>query len=179
MQFTFWEPADTSDDDAGGDDCDWRECRAKARGGEFLVAADLSMAGMDCFFAAEGSRYDLVAECDCHLWKVQVKTTFSDARQRLQSERAVDGVRHGYGDSGYTFGFGGGSKGRGDKKSKRGTLSSYSPDEVDIFAFVTLDKRLVIYTANSGLPIRLFIPATRFRKDLCDLSREQAFRGLP
>ena len=59
-------------------------------GAEYLVAADLTLAGHKCSVAAVGMPYDLVADIDCRLIRVQVKATA--ARQNTPGRKTSVGV---------------------------------------------------------------------------------------
>lgn len=153
MQLSFWERAD---DVCSQERCapNHRELLAESRGAEYLVAADLSFAGHDCFFAAEGLAYDLVLDAGEGIERIQVKST---AGVRIDAGHGNNNKR-----IGYVF------DGRRSKNS-RSRLNSYE-GQADIFAFVARDLRLVMYGRVGDVPNRLVIPATRFTVETCRLS---------
>jgi hypothetical protein len=125
MQFAFWEATSSeleSDDETG----DIANRIGKA--GEYIVAADLEIAGYRCSIASEGLPFDLIAtDEDGNVHLVQVKTV----------SRPKDG---GYQFKGY--------KHRPGRGRKRG-LCDYK--DVDVLAFVALDKRAVLYARTSDI----------------------------
>ena len=156
MQLAFFETTDVQLDDS----LVWVESRAAARGAEYLVAAELSFLGYDCFFAAEGLRYDLIVDRG-GLLRIQVKSTGGVRRVRGNDGRR-GGLTHGY-----VFN---GSSSVGTSQS----LREYAGD-ADILAFVAQDLRRVMYSRVCDVPASLVIPAHEFTDDRCRLSLNAAF----
>lgn len=111
--------------------------------GEHLVAADILIQGYDCFHAAQGMPYDLVADIGGRLIKVQVKTTLR-ARNIPQRKTPTPAycfrIRHG-----------------------KGAWHNYAPGEVDLFAMVCIEDRLIGYIAPSNLPGTFYIRTEQHR----------------
>ena len=129
------------------------------RAAEYLVAADLCLAGYDCCLSAEGTRYDLIAEFSSRLIKIQVKSTRgvrSDKDGGLKTK------------TGYIF---------KPKTGVPGGFKSYR-DSIDIMAFVALDLRLIIYQAAFRVPYSLILPAVHFTPERSAMSLESAIQDL-
>ena len=96
------------------------------RAGEHLVCAELLKAGYECFLAEGKAPYDIVADVDRRLVRIQVKTTsgvkFCPQRQ---SQTPV-----------YAFG-----ARRVGKLQRKG----YEPGQADLIAYVALDSHLIAY----------------------------------
>jgi hypothetical protein len=99
---------------------------AAGKAGEYLVCADLILQGHIAFPSEQGLPYDVVAEVDDTLYRIQVKTT--------RAYRAVP-QRKTYTPS-YIFHI---------KRCGKNGAKEYRPSAVDIFALVALDKRVVGY----------------------------------
>lgn len=110
------------------------------RAGEYIVAADLELAGCACSFAREGLPYGLIVQAeDGRLLRLQVKSTGRVSQQRMPRGRTS---RY------YKF------------KTK---MKSNHYCDIDVFAFVALDIRRVIYMAASSVPSwTTLIPEERF-----------------
>lgn len=91
--------------------------------GEHLVCADLLLAGHRPALAPQLCPFDILAEIDGRLWRIQVKTT--------ECARSNDGRRQG--TKVYQWSF-----------RKRGK-TLYSPKEVDLLALVSIDSRRIAY----------------------------------
>lgn len=161
MQLILLKPT-TSACEADGD-VNSPFCNTRALGAEYLAAADLALAGFNCFLAAAAMPFDLVVEVPTGLLRVQVKSTVG-----ARSER--NGVDHRSGQTiirtGYIF------DGRNHKNGRNG-LNSYV-GEADIFAFVALDLRRVMYARVGKTPNRVTIKADAFTEDACSLSLKTA-----
>lgn len=110
------------------------------RAGEHIAAAEILSLGYECFHAAQGMPYDLVADVDGRLMRVQVKTT------RLPEDVACRNVNS------FLYRFyiarcGKGGKGR------------YKPDDVDLFAVVALDTKQVGFVGANKMPSTIFLRA--------------------
>lgn len=131
---------------------DYRVERNLARAAEYLVAFDISRRGLDCFLAGEGLRYDLIADVG-GLRRIQVKMN------RRAVFRAPGSVFQSY-----TF---------GSKEDLRGYI-----DDIDLFAFVAMDRQTVIYSAPSTMRRQAFhIKASIMTPEACDVSWTDATRG--
>jgi hypothetical protein len=132
---------------------DHRAERNFARAAEFLVAYDISRRGWDCYPVGEGLRYDLIADIG-GLRRVQVKMN-----RRARCMKAEPQAQH---RPGYLFG-----KGEGD-------LRDYSKD-VDLFAFVAMDRRLILYISSFTITrAHLWVTGSFMTVERCDLSWTQA-----
>lgn len=103
------------------------------KAGEYLVCADLIMKGLVAFPSEQGLPYDVLVDNGKRLLKVQVKTTTAP---RIVPQRAKDSYA-------YIFTI--------KRHGKRNT-QIYDDGEVDIFALVCLDTRLVGYLRNEEMP---------------------------
>jgi hypothetical protein len=127
-------------------------CPRIGKAGEYIAAAELEIAGYSCSIASEGLQYDLlVADPDGCIHRVQVKTV-SEAKSW-----------------GYCF-YGG--------AGKSGGLCDYR--HVDVFAFVALDQRAVLFVRAEQIGTRsTTILHRRFSNaNVRALSIEQAFGAL-
>ena len=88
--------------------------------GEHLVAFDLNTAGIHCSLASGGLPYDLIADIDGILKRVQIKATTGCLPTKGSITKR------------YSFG------------SKNFPLSRYK-GKIDIFAFVAIDLKVVLY----------------------------------
>lgn len=96
--------------------------------GEHLVCADLILSGFVAFPAEEGLPFDVVAEVEGRLVRIQVKTTRTATRGT--NRRASTKV--------YVF---------SARRCGKGGRGSYAASAVDLFAFVALDSREIGYFA--------------------------------
>jgi len=94
------------------------------RAGQYLVLADLLLEGVQAFGTAEGANYDVVADKDGKLLKIQVKTT--------QKMRVMRDNAHPI----YFFHI---------KRTGKNGAKFYEMGDFDIFALVALDIRKVFY----------------------------------
>lgn len=109
---------------------------------QYFVAADILQRGWDCSVAAEGLRYDLIADVG-GLRRIQVKMSMF---ARLCSPRAKT--------ISYPFG-----------APASGGLRTYLND-IDMFAFVAMDLRKIIYARPKNIDCHaLLIPLTRFQNE--------------
>lgn len=95
------------------------------RAGQFLTLFDLLYKGVNAFSTDEGMNYDIIAEVDGRLVKIQVKTTSTN---RLHSRNSVNPI--------HLF-----HVRRAGKNANR----MYEPSEFDGFALVALDLKEVFY----------------------------------
>lgn len=96
------------------------------KAGEYLVCADLILAGHIAFPSEQGLPFDVVTEVAGRLLRVQVKTT-RKVRKVPQRANQCDA---------YLFHV---------TACGKGGRSSYAPGAVDVFAFVALDSREIGY----------------------------------
>ena len=106
------------------------------RAGEYLVAADLLKRGFECFHAAQGMPYDLVADVGGAMLRVQVKTTRKPE------------VLPGKGRRAYRFWVS-----RCGKGGAKGVVAG----SVDVFALVALDTSQIGYLPASCMVKTLFV----------------------
>ena len=154
MQLAFWEPDTDNNFEISQDDDDLRPNIGLV--GEYLTAADLVERGCACSFAAAGLPYDLIVEWDGALFRVQVK---SNARPQSHGSYRFRGT-HAYAAEGW----------------KSTGLDAYE-GKCDLFAFVALDRRFILYTRVEGTPRQLTIRPERFTKEICDISFLAAIRA--
>ena len=119
------------------------------RAGEHVAAADLLLKGYDCFPAAQGMPYDLVADCDSWLYKVQVKATLT-TRAIPQHKDHVPA---------YLFWV--------NRCGKDG-VKGYARNEVDIFALVALDTKEVGYIEVHRMPKTLIVRSSLYKGQYLD-----------
>lgn len=96
------------------------------------------MHGHDCFHAAQGMPYDLVADVDGRLLRVQVKTT---RKPEILAGRNVNNLA-------YRFWV---------TKCGKGGAKRYTTEDVDLFALVALDTRQVGYLSTREMPKTFFV----------------------
>lgn len=154
MQFTFWE--ESPPDEAIAQDTGHGSLSSRiGKAGEYIVAAELELAGLSCSIAAEGLPFDLVAvDADDRVHRVQVKTTSKPNR-----------------NAGYWFAGGHPRKDRGPKRA----MCEYSG--ADVMALVALDKRAALYMRTSDVVTKtVYIRESRYCNDaLRSLSLQTAF----
>lgn len=96
------------------------------RAGEHVVCTEFLMAGYECFLAEGKAPYDIVADVDGRLVRVQVKTTSGvKLCPQRQNHTPV-----------YAF-----SARKVGKMRRRG----YEDGQADLIAYVALDRRMVAY----------------------------------
>lgn len=114
------------------------------RAGEHLAAADFMYLGHDAFHAAQGMPYDLIADVEGRLLKVQVKTT---RKPELLPGRNVN-------KTAYRFWV---------NRCGKGSSGTYDITDVDIFALVALDTKQVAYISANKMPKTLFVRPDNLR----------------
>lgn len=117
---------------------------AAGKVGEYLVCADLILRGYTAFPSEQGLPYDVVADINGRLLKVQVKTT----RGLRQVPQRKDDA------SGYLFHVG---------KCGKGGVKQYSDFDVNLFALVALDDRVIGYMNPSGVKRTMIFRAPQNR----------------
>lgn len=133
--------------------------RAAYKAAEFLVAAELSFAGFTVTMASEGLPYDLLADKDGRLFRVQVKST-SAARNGCTENSSPR----------YEFEI----LGHGGRKPERRKVYEQS---VDVLALVALDLRRAVYRSGARIVRNIRITPDKFTSEMSSLSLEQAFKG--
>lgn len=103
------------------------------KAGEYLVCADLILKGFVAFPSEQGLPYDVLLDTGEKLIRIQVKTT---SGPRTIPQRATD-------SKAYIFNV----KRCGKSNGKR-----YGLDEVDIFALVCLDTKMIGYIKTDDMP---------------------------
>lgn len=126
-----------------------------ARAGEFLVACELILLGVDVSIAAEGRPYDLIADIAGKLIRIQIKT--AGAPRTNSNWKALH----------YRF-----SLAHGSHKAE--TLSrAYSSGDADVFALVAMDiRRVVFITVKStrGSTVANILPCKFAKEGLAEAS---------
>ncbi len=115
---------------------------------EHLVCADLLLNGWTAYLAGLGVPYDIMVDTGQMHVRVQVKSTLVAKTPVVQGRVTPAYFFH--------------SAGTTRKHSKR----IYGKDEIDIFALVALDRRLIAYFAASELPkqqVVLRVPGLNYR----------------
>lgn len=103
------------------------------KAGEYIVCADLIIKGLIAYPSEQGLPYDVVIDNGKKLLRCQVKTT---TRPRIVPQRVLN-------SHAYMFSV---------KRHGKNNKSIYGLLEVDLFALVCLDTRLVGYLKNSEMP---------------------------
>lgn len=135
-----------------------------ARAAEHFVAGDILQRNWACTMAAEGLRYDLIAEILIPR-RIQVKMC-----QRPMFKNP--GGKHLY----YKYGQSTGGLRPSGKTREGGRLKDYV-GAIDLFAFVAFDKRRVIYVLPENIPTyTLKIRASEFTDERSELSWSEALR---
>lgn len=125
-------------------------------GAEYLVAADLCLAGYRCSFAAAGLSYDLIADVAGRLLKIQVKAT---SKQKMVNTGSRSKKRLAY-----------------EFQAHRQNGERYT-GAADVFAFVALDIRSILYVGTGRQKLWYRIPAKFMTPERSSLSR-QVLEGL-
>jgi len=112
--------------------------------GEHLTCFDLISKGYTAFMTEQGLPYDIVADINGKLTKIQVKTT----RTHCDTPRRVGRCPS------YRFGV---------RKCGKGGRKAYSEDDVDVFALVCVDTKQVGYISSTYIPMTLLIRVDEFR----------------
>lgn len=112
--------------------------------GEHLVCFDLITKGFTCFMTEQGLPYDIVADINGKLVKVQVKTTrtHSETPQRKNHYPS------------YLFYI---------RRCGKGGKKLYGENDVDLFAVVCVETKQVGYVAADRMPSTLSVRVDSFR----------------
>lgn len=97
------------------------------KAGEYLVCADLILKGYIAYPSEQGLPYDVVADIEGKLYKIQVKTTIT-AKYRDKGKTAGPPI--------YFFHV---------KRCGKGGKQKYGENVIDIFALVALDRKVIGY----------------------------------
>tara|TARA_R110001632_G_C11295876_1_gene413327 strand:- start:670 stop:1236 length:567 start_codon:yes stop_codon:yes gene_type:complete len=122
--------------------------------GEHLACFDLISKGFTAFMTEQGLPYDLVADINGKLTKIQVKTT------RTHSDTAQRKGRY----PSYTFNI---------RKCGKGGRGSYLESDVDIFALVCVNTKQVCYVSSLNMPSTISIRVDEFRGGYLNEKQEQ------
>lgn len=101
------------------------------KAGEYLVCSDLIMKGFVAFPSEQGLPYDVLLDTGDRLLRVQVKTC---EKPRVLPQRNTETFVYQY----------------NIKRHGKNNIEKYGKDEVDVFALVALDSRMVGYVLPSG-----------------------------
>lgn len=112
--------------------------------GEHLVCFDLITRGFTCFMTEQGLPYDVIADINGKLVKVQVKTTrtHSETPQRKNHYPA------------YLFNV---------RRCGKGGRKLYEENDVDLFAVVCVETRQVGYVSADRMPSTLSVRVDEFK----------------
>lgn len=102
------------------------------RAGEHLVCADILSRGYECFIAEGRLPYDLVADINGKMVRIQVKTTggIKPCPQRKNHTPV------------YMW---------NARKFGKGSRHSYTPTDTDLVAYVALDRRVIAYRTSERI----------------------------
>ena len=103
------------------------------KAGEYLVCADLILKGFVAFPSEQGLPYDVLLDTEEKIIRIQVKTT---SGPRIIPQRATD-------SKAYIFNV---------KRCGKGNGKRYGKNEIDIFALVCLDTRMIGYIKADDMP---------------------------
>lgn len=102
------------------------------KAGEYLVCADLITKGFIAYPSEQGLSYDVVLDTGKSLVRIQVKTTLKPRSVPQRNKETMC----------YTFNI---------KKKGKGNKKRYEDNEVDLFALVALDSKIIGYLKNKEL----------------------------
>ena len=113
------------------------------KAGEYLVCADLIIKGCIAFPSEQGLPYDIVADIDNKLYKIQVKTRSTNNKTPIRNDSVPI----------YQFCIG--------ANGKKGKRKIYDISKVDMFALVILDTKMIAYIPyfNTKSTMNFRIPA--------------------
>lgn len=128
--------------------------------GEHLACFDLIAKGFTAFMTEQGLPYDLIADINGKLTKIQVKTT--------RTHNAVKQRKNHY--PAYTFNI---------RKCGKGGRSCYSYTDVDLFALVCIGTKQVGYVPVHDMPSTLSVRVDDFKgKYLNEVQEARALKVL-
>ena len=108
------------------------EANTCGRAGEHLVCADILSRGYECFIAEGRLPYDVVADIDGSMIRIQVKTT-AGIRPCPQRKNYTPV---------YLW---------NARKFGKGSRHSYTPEDTDLVAYVALDRRVIAYRTSERI----------------------------
>ena len=111
--------------------------------GEYLVCADLILKGYNAYLSSQGLPYDILADVDGELIKIQVKTT--------RKERAIP-QRKKYTPA-YLFYI---------KRCGKKGVKEYGENDFDVMALVALDIKRVAYVRKKQVKKSMHLNRKRF-----------------
>ena len=112
--------------------------------GEHLACFDLITKGFTAFMTEQGLPYDLIADINGKLKKIQVKTTRTHSATAQRKNHYPS----------YTFNI---------RKCGKGGRSSYCGGDVDLFALVCVDTKQVGYVSAHGMPSTISVRVDEFK----------------
>ncbi len=112
--------------------------------GEHLVCADLILRGYNAFLSDQGLPYDVVADIDGRLLKIQVKTTRGPREVPQRANHTPAYIFH-------------------VKRCGKGGKKQYGQQDADLFALVALDSKEVGYISASNMKRTLIVRTEQFR----------------
>lgn len=122
---------------------------AAGKAGEYLVCADLILKGHIAFPSEQGLPYDVVADIDNRLYKIQVKTTRGF---RLVPQRRIH-------TPAYLFHI---------NRCGNGGTRNYLSGDVDMFAMVALDSKAIGYIPSGNVKRTMIFRAESHRGNYHD-----------
>ena len=105
--------------------------------GEYLVCADLILKGYVAFPSEQGLPFDVVLSTKDRLYKIQVKTTrkpMSVPQRKVRTEKYLFHIR----------------------RCGKGGHKTYKDNDVDIFAIVALDTKIIGYIKAKDIKQTMF-----------------------
>lgn len=106
--------------------------------GEHLVCCDLITKGYNTFQSGYGLHYDLVADVNGKMLRIQVKTCRKPGLVDKEKSKSPGYIYH--------------IRRMGKKNRKK-----YEEKDLDVFALVGLDKKIVAYIPNKNIPVTLLL----------------------
>jgi hypothetical protein len=103
------------------------------KAGEYIVCADLIIKGLIAYPSEQGLPYDVVIDNGIRLLKCQVKTTEGPRKIPQRNRETLA----------YIFNI---------KRHGKNNKQRYLPKEIDLFALVCLDTKMVGYLLNKDMP---------------------------
>ena len=129
------------------------------KAGEYLVCADLILKGFVAFPSEQGLPYDVLLDTGEKIIRIQVKTT---SAPRVIPQRACD-------SKAYIFNV---------KRCGKGNNVRYCQNEVDIFALVCLDTKMIGYVQTDDMPDTINYRVDSLRGSYYDEKGIQDFKNV-
>ena len=114
------------------------------KAGEYLVCADLIFKGFIAFPSEQGLPYDVVADCNGKLIRIQVKTT-RESRKISQRENDTPACLFHV------------------RRCGKGGRQSYSERDIDVFALVDLETKDIGYVFVSDASQTMILRSSKYR----------------